>query len=390
MVKGTVIRLKPIEYADPETKVQVINLTGDLGGSRHPYFTQNLFTRGGEAMVISSMVKGEWQLFLLRLYDNEAIQLTEDPGGTPPSKPCLDAVHNVIYYWVKGGVLKRIHIDDLSDEIIYKIPRNFNGSILSCSNDGNYIAFAYSEVFKDRFSEFQVRESFKLNMFLKPRSIIIRLNTARNESDVIWGEDEWITHVNINPIDPNVILFNHEGPWYLVQRMHIVKADTYEYWPLYVQRRLIEMVGHEFFTNDGRVIAQYGKRSRPGSGNWVYYDMFINIDGSDLRLFKYPGPKPGHIKANSTAKMAVGDRGYLTGDFKDGDKYIALIKYNEVELKVDMTLLCRHDSSWTNDAHPHPIFTPNDEYVVFTSDKGGKLNVYLCNVKDRVKELGWL
>ena len=389
MPKGSIIRTKPIEYTDPETKVQVINLTGNLSNSRHPYFTQNLFTRDGNAMVISSMVNGEWQLFLLRFNENEAIQLTEEPGGVPPSKPCLDAVHNVVYYWARDGVLKRVHISDLSDEVVYKIPRGFNGSILSCSSDGNYIAFAYSEALRDRFTEFQARESFKLGMFLKPRSIVVRLNTVSGESDVVWGECEWITHVNINPVDPNVILFNHEGPWFMVQRMHIVRADTYEYWPLYVQKRLIEMVGHEFFTNDGRVIAQYGRRSRPG-GDWVYYDMFINPDGSGLRLFKYPGPKPGHIKANSTAKIAVGDRGYLTSDFKDGDKYIALIKYNEGELKVDMALLCRHDSSWINDAHPHPVFTPNDEYAVFTSDKGGKLNVYLCNVKDKAKELGWL
>ncbi|MGD9497972.1 MAG: oligogalacturonate lyase family protein [Armatimonadota bacterium] len=49
-----------------------------------------------------------------------------------------------------------------------------------------------------------------------------------------------------------------------------------------------------------------------------------------------------------------------------------------------MTRLCRHPPSWqTQLSHPHPIFSPDDRWALFTSDAGGACNVYMADVTSR-------
>ncbi|MBS7649420.1 hypothetical protein KEJ17_07265 [Candidatus Bathyarchaeota archaeon] len=69
--------------------------------------------------------------------------------------------------------------------------------------------------------------------------------------------------------------------------MWIVKASTHEVYPLLLQKRYVERAGHEFFTNKGRVVAQFARRSTLTSADWTYYDVFLNTDGSDVKMFKY-------------------------------------------------------------------------------------------------------
>ena len=43
--------------------------------------------------------------------------------------------------------------------------------------------------------------------------------------------------------------------------------------------------------------------------------------------------------------------------------------------------LCRHDASWkTQTSHPHPTFSPDDRWGLYSSDAGGACNVYMVDV----------
>jgi oligogalacturonide lyase len=43
--------------------------------------------------------------------------------------------------------------------------------------------------------------------------------------------------------------------------------------------------------------------------------------------------------------------------------------------------LCRHDASWRRSSHPHPVFTPDGARVIWGSDLGGRMNVYLARAE---------
>jgi oligogalacturonide lyase len=146
--------------------------------------------------------------------------------------------------------------------------------------------------------------------------------------------------------------------------------------PLYPQKP-DEGVVHEFFTQQGDVGFQYFI----DHGNSVEeFNAFIRPDGTWLRQYRYPGARPGHFQSNSTNTLCVGDCGYLDPKDEDGRNYIALMTHNNGEVQVRR--LAWHGASWTSqEAHPHPVFSPDDKWVVFNSDREKHHNVYMADVQ---------
>lgn len=111
----------------------------------------------------------------------------------------------------------------------------------------------------------------------------------------IWGENNWISHVNISPVDPNIILFCHEGNWHLVQRLWVAKVATDEVYPLVEQKYNMERVGHEFFLENGRIGAQYTIRHDINTHFFRdahFGDVFVNPDGTGQQIYFYPYTRP--------------------------------------------------------------------------------------------------
>ena len=209
----------------------------------------------------------------------------------------------------------------------------------------------------------------------------MRVDTESGAAAALWGEREWISHVNVSPVDGDIVVFCHEGSWHLVQRMWTLRASTGEVWPLVEQRRWLERSGHEFFTRTGRVVTQYSWRFHAEAGDWVPLDVFINPDGSGPQSFRYLYGRPSHIQIAGDETLGVGDHALPREGFSEGRNFIGLIRYQDERATV--TALCRHDTSWlTQHSHPHPVFSPDDRFVYFNSDRGGRCNVYraLVNV----------
>jgi len=376
---GKSIKLNFKVFRDEDTGVEAIRLSDNVGDTIHPYFTRNSIDKKCEFLLCTSNRTGWWQLYLLNLKDATMTQLTDDAnvrGG------CLSYDGQRAYYW-DGKTLKSVDIESFEGEILYIAPEGFSPVDLSISLDGRYLAFGYCEMINLSTVKGRAYSGMLEHFYRRPRSMVLRLDLAKREVLPLWGECEWISHININPINPDEVLFCHEGPWHLVQRMWIVKALTHEVYPLLPTKRYVERAGHEFFTLKGRVVAQFAKRATPASSEWTSYDVFLNTDGSGIKMFKYPYIPPAHIKSRDDEKVSVGDRAYPDPSFKEGDMFIGLIIYEDEEAVVKP--LCRHGTSWLNQlCHPHPIFTPDYRSVVFTSDREGKCNIYLAHIDDIV------
>jgi Tol biopolymer transport system component len=190
----------------------------------------------------------------------------------------------------------------------------------------------------------------------------------------LWGEREWISHVSVSPTDGDIVVFCHEGPWHLVQRLWVVRASTHEVWPLLPQRRYLDRSGHEYFTTTGRLVTQWSTRETPSSGQVTSYNAVVDPSGENLEMFRYDGPHPSHIQTSPDETLLVGDT-CIMPELTDGRSFMCLVRH-EGEKAIKQPL-CRHDTSWkTQHSHPHPVFTLSGEYVVFNSDRGGKSNVY--------------
>ncbi|MEK3722674.1 oligogalacturonate lyase family protein [Paenibacillus sp. FSL H8-0034] len=366
-----------IEGTDDLTGVEMVQLTDSIGDTYHPYFTKTLIDAENQYILLASNRSGAMQLYTMRFADGQMVQLTDETDIYPFSS-VLDAQHHIVYYFA-GRVLKSVRLDTLEAEALMEIPPGFKPSDLSIDNAGQYLAFSYVEVIEVCTQTSKIYSEMREKYFRRPTSIVIRYDLTKKSSLVLWGDQQWISHVNISPTDPNVVLFCHEGPWLQVHRMWTARVDHDKVYPLIDQKVNLERIGHEFFTASGRVGAQYSYRDQVGEEFYKHGDIFVNTDGSDERRYYYPYTRPSHVQMNYAENLGIGDRAPIRKDMKDHGNFLALLKYEGESVEVG--LLCAHGTSWKSQmSHPHPIFTRDDKYVIFSSERNGRTNVYKARV----------
>jgi oligogalacturonide lyase len=79
---------------------------------------------------------------------------------------------------------------------------------------------------------------------------------------------EWLNHVQFSPTDPNLILFCHEGPWQLVDRIWTIHTDGTGLQLIHSRTMQMEIAGHEFFSPDGKYI-WYDLQTPKGEDFWL-------------------------------------------------------------------------------------------------------------------------
>lgn len=376
MAKGSIFKGDKITVKDSLSGIEVTRLSPDVGHTFHPYFTQPLFTSDGRNILAASDRTGAWQLYNMEIATGDMVQLTDEPDILRPGASLLDPNTMRAFYW-SGKTLKSVRLDNLEQEEYYTIPEGFHGSILSITGDGTAIHFAYSEDLALSTATGKIYSTMGETLFRRPSSVVMRVNISDKSAKAIWGEREWISHVNTSPVDSDIVCFCHEGSWHLVQRTWIVKASTSEVWPIVETKRYLERAGHEIFTRTGRVCTQFGRRESPAHG-WKCADIFINPDGTNMTMYEYkPGDKPMHVQVDSTEHFGVADGAFIVGGPKDGNNYISLVKYENGLAK--QKILCVHGTSWTaQNCHPHPIWFPDDSRVLFDTDREGHTNIYIA------------
>ncbi len=376
MAVGDVFEAQIEEWADPETGALVRRLTGDGSENVHLYFTSTSFVGdGAERVVISSDRAGGRAYFLLEIADRRMVQVTENLVSSF-SQACLDPCGRLFHF--QDATLKVTDLATLQTEDLYRVPDGFRPALPTCTADGSHVAFAYMERSELSTETGVIYSTMAERYYQHPACVIMRIDTSTGGAEAVWGERNWISHVCIHPTRPDLILFCHEGGSHVTQRMWTVDASVRrgrQAQPLFRQH-LGESCCHEYFTRTGEVGFQVIGESE---GEALHYNCFVRPDGSWLRQFLLPGPRPGHIQSNSDNTLVVGDCGYLAPDDPDGRAYMSIIRH--VNGRGEVTRLCRHDTSWTKQqSHPHPIFSPDDRWALFTSDARGPCNVYMADV----------
>jgi oligogalacturonide lyase len=372
------VRSEIKEYKDPKTGGRVRRLTGDGSSNIHPYFTSSAFVGGdADSAVFISNRSGAYQWHLLKVSAARLVQLTAGPKLSP-NMACLARSGRLFYF--DDQVLRAVHTDTLEDRELYRVPPGYKPALPTCTADGRYVAFAYCQETAQSTETGRIYSTMHERYYQHPHSVIMRVDAESGEVVAAWGDATWISHVLIHPTEPNLILFCHEGGSTCVQqRMWIADLrhkQARKARPVYPQRPGESCV-HEYFTQQGDVGFQYTLDREGGSEE---YNAFIRPDGTWVRQYRLPGPRPGHIQSNSDNSLVVGDRAFLSSGDKDGAHFISLMTH--VNGHVQVRRLAWHGSSWrTQASHGHPSFSPDDRWVIYNSDEGKCDNVYVADVQ---------
>jgi oligogalacturonide lyase len=362
------------EARDPDTKARLLYLTGGSSDNVHLYFTSESFVSGSDSIVFGSNRSGRYQMYMLEIGKRRIVQLT-DREGIRPTMACLAG--GQLHYF-HGPVLRSLRLDTLEDRELYTVPKGWNAHLPTCTADGKFVAFSYVQDQAVSTETGRIYSTMAEQFYQRRNSVIMRVNTSTGQPAAAWGDAAWISHVMIHPTQPDIILFCHEGGSHSPQRMWTVNMSVdrgRKAVPLYSQRPN-EYCVHEYWTRGGEVGYQYEVER---DGKMEHYNCCIRADGTWVRQYLLPGPRPGHIQSNTKNTLVVGDRAFLSPEDKDGSKFMSLMTHSNGRAQVRR--LCRHQPGPTQFSHGHPVFSLDDKWVLFNSRIGERENICMADVE---------
>ncbi len=381
MTKQQIFHDTQFRYIDAYSGREVHQLTNYLGHSNHFYFTDPCWDNNDQSFYFNSDRDNKSNLFRYDLIDGKITQIT-DFDGNIRYRASWSKVNQRLYYWHNNAVYET-NPETYEDRILYHAPDNMKqGELVNATADGKYvitrieaplhndnasIGFAYSE-FHDRFHA-------------KLLTQIIRIEVATGQVEVIHEDHRYITHINTSPSLPHIMTYCHEGPWYLVeQRIWGLNIETGETWKIRPQDDGLDYtIGHEYWFADGKRIGYHG-HPRSGEGEHVF--GYCNWDNSDPVEVRFPYRSTHFCSLDESLIVGDGSPAAVFTHQGVSQPFIQLFKWDG-EQYTGPRILSYHRSTFNDQhAHPHPRFTPDGKYVLYSSDLTSYANMYLVEVGD--------
>ncbi len=371
----------PLDCAvDRATGHKVVRLSNLAEHCHHPYFYSRCFTPDSRRALVIARLEGAAHIRLVDVESGETEPLVAGVG-IEEFLVTLDRNGRHLYY-SQGQSLHRRTLATGEDEIVWTQRAPWDGDVVypGFSDDYRYAVFA--QMHRDDVVPRTTGWShWEPQLRAKPRCRLVRVHLETGQEQVCHEEACWLGHPQLCPGDPDTLMYCHEGPGNLIDaRVWLVQADGSRVRCVGYREETPgagapEYITHECFMPDGRHIAYL--RLPKAAGEKVSVRLRQVSDFAPVREFAvegylHVGPSP------DSRSMAADQRGR-----SPGDSFLWLLNLETGE----QSKLCLHGSSYairgkhTQDAHPHPAFSPDGRKVLFTSDREtgpeGNCAVYL-------------
>jgi oligogalacturonide lyase len=376
-------------FIDEKTRRRIRQLTS-IGNNVHLYFTENSFdARKNEIIFLSDRASEEnraphqdplYNLFRMDLDTGEIVQLTDEIQAVRSVTKTPDSR---IAVYATGNQLKKLDTQTGDTRVVYTETGNYHVGSPSISRNRRYIAFCRNE--KVEVTRGPNYAGFKDSYYLiKDGRITLAYLDGSGWLD-IFKDTHWLGHFQFCPDDSTLASFCHEGPWHLVtQRIWLLDFVSREGRPCFRQQEQ-DSIGHEFWTRDGYIFfddrgpghdgtitsnrTQAVARDAPARPEtMVPFVGLVDRGGNLVRRIAMPY-YCNHYHANP-------DNTLLVGDNVDD---LVLIDISDQEAKLEV--LCNHKTSWhTQSSHCHPTWSWDGSRILYASDHGGRVNLYLINL----------
>lgn len=370
MTAGDAVKHKRVSFRDAYTGVRVTRLTSPGVLAHHPYFYYNMFTGDSRTLIHAAEVVGEGrQLFRMDVETGVSQQLTE--GGGIHDFSCSLSSDDRRLFYCRDRQAVELDLASGKERTIYETPPGWvSNANPGFSADDRLLVLVEMKA-DDVVPSRGDWSTFGRQWEAKPHCRIVMVDIASGEARVVLEEPNcWLGHPQFRPGDNDTVSFCHEGPWHCIDaRMWLVRSDGSGHRCARPHAGL-ELVTHEYWLADGSKLAFVHRTGDEGQATI----RFLDPEGLEEEVLM-PCSRYCHFISNRSNTLIVGD-----GQPKD-EHFLYLVNVSErTEEK-----LCSHGTTWktygnTQDAHPHPSFTPNDRQVVFTSDMGGLPSIYLVDL----------
>lgn len=408
----------PTDWIDTDTGHRIVRLSREAG-SESLYFHQNAYTTEGDKLIMTSPTG----IYTFNFKSREIEKVVDGRVGVI----VVGRKTRQVYY-TKEGTIYATNLDTRATKEIVKLP--FRGGISSLNADETLLLGAREE--RDdqppasggsgqgqrppgRNQDWQTqqmmgpdgkpltfaeRKEVMMNNRLNQRipMVMYTVNTQTGEVKTILRSTDWLGHLQFSPTDPNFIMFCHEGPWHRVDRLWTIHTDGTGLTKLHTRTMNMEIAGHEFFSNDGKII-WYDLQTPRGEDFWVAgYEI---ATGKRTWYHLQRDEWSVHFNVSRDGTMFGGDGGdsKMVAHAKDG-KWIYLFRpslipdvagiknpnsdelvktgFFKSERLVNMS---KHDYR----LEPNMTFTPDGKWIVFRSNMFGPTHVFAVEIEKAAK-----
>jgi oligogalacturonide lyase len=378
----------PTEWIDPDTGHRIVRLSPEPG-SKSLYFNQNAFAADGDKMVITTpqgIAAVNLKTRSVELIVRDAKKVSGIVAGRKSRQ---------VYYVKPAGsnlVAFATDLDTRATREIGTVPQG--GFLMTVNADDTLLAGSFVESGEPVLQrpEESKGEWMRRRIDAHTPMALFTLNIKTGELKTFGHSTDWLNHVQFSPTDPSLLLFCHEGPWDLVDRIWIIRTDgtgLKEIQPRTMDR---EIAGHEFFSADGKWI-WYDLQTPRGENFWLAgYEI---ATGSRLRYHLERGDWSVHYNISPDGSIFAGDGGAenMVAHAKNG-KWIYLFHpvpgQAPAGIKSDTNSLIQtatvkverlvNMSKHNYHLEPNVNFTPDGKWVVFRSNMFGPTHVFAVEV----------
>ncbi len=359
---GKVIPSEKKSWTDESTGHEITQWT-TTGPNWHPYFTTDSFIDDSTAIIISPRT-GKKQLYKLDLHSGSMVQMTaaEDYRNMVhlPAFGAIWYLDGTKLCSLNTGTLKASDIYDFKDE-------SFQVHSFSVTCDAKWFVFSVN---KTRATEG--------NCQYGPFAIC-RLNLQdRSLKQITMDYGFNIGHIQANPVNPNLIMYCWQ--WEAFDRPKLVGHAPIRIWWVNIDGTdggpVAQEYGtqrtHETWTADGKGIV-FVSKYRWGANVGKHFLGVQSIDGTVHSTY-WAQVSPAH-------QNLYKDNKHWIVDLYNNQEPL-LVMFTRASDKLEKTeVLFRHGSSMIGqNSHPHPRFSTNGTYILFSTDRTGIAQVYTVRV----------
>lgn len=347
---------------DERTGANIRQVTGHPSIHHHPFFLIPAYDDAMHGLVFTSERTGKPQIFVEERSTGDLIQLTDrDDIADFSIYPSHDGRY--VYFTASTGGW-RVNTETYEEELLIdlgEVTMRDEGMVAAAM--GTTALSACDRWWAIRFSQ-------------GDEACIAVVDTVEKSWQVILRRDT-VAHMQFCPDDANLLFY--AGP--LTDRVWLVNRDGSHNRRLY-KRRKGEWITHEAWIPGSREL---------GFVDWPHGIRCINVDtGQERRITSF---NAWHAICNRDGTLMVADT-----NFPD----IGLQLFNPCDGVGEPVTLCYPEASslgqhWggpfpyedgpinvyaPQHTHPHPSFSPDNRYVVYTSDKTGYAQIYEVEIPE--------
>lgn len=361
-------------FQDPQTHVQITQWTSHPAMHHHFYFTNPTVTSDGQCGLFVSYRNGYPNLFTIDLAQGELTQFTNRVDINPFSAT-VSRQEPMVYFSARQSVWQvDPHTGDESE--LAHLPESKLGNC-SLNRDGSLLAISA------RYPE---------------HCELVLIDTHDRSAQVLTRRDE-IGHIQFSPRNDDLLLFSGS----VRQRLWLHNRQTHTDQYLYHQSER-EWIVHESWLG--------GENDEIIFPHWPHALCAIRPDGTGKRTIA--AINAWHACSNDEGTWIVADtnhpdRGLLLIDPANGQHEVLCQPqatqrgdqwaYDEPAAGAGIdTSIIRSDNPQNDPppnpsdpsgvygpqwSHPHPSFTADGNYVIYTSDREGWSHVYAADMATR-------